>query len=61
MPGHLVVLLVDVPVEHRDMRMRQQQIDRLRAVARGPIPLRIQIEQGTVRQDDDVRVLRLAV
>src|SRR5450759_1365923 len=29
MPGHLVVLLMDVAVEHRDMRMWQQQIDRL--------------------------------
>src|SRR6266446_3174193 len=59
MPGHLVVLLMDVPIEHRDMRVWQQQIDRLRTVARSPIPLRIQIEQGTVREDDDVRILRL--
>ncbi len=55
-PGHLVVLLVDVAVEHRHVRVRHQQVDHLCAVARGPVPLRIEIEQRPVREHHDGRM-----
>ena len=53
---HLVMLLVDVAVEHGDIRMGHQQLDRLRTVARRPIPLWIKVEQRTMRENDDRRV-----
>ena len=56
---HVVVLLMDVPVEHRDVGVRHERFHGLRAIARCPIPLRIEIEQRPVREDHDVRILRL--
>ena len=55
----MVMLLVDMAVEHRDVAVRHQDVDDLRAVARGPIPLWIEIEQRPVREHDDARVARL--
>ncbi|ABA49819.1 hypothetical protein BURPS1710b_2420 [Burkholderia pseudomallei 1710b] len=57
---HRVVLLMDVSVEHGDVRIGHQHVDDLRAVARGPVPLRREIEERPVREDDDARVLRLS-
>ena len=59
MAGHVVILLMDMPVEHRDIAVRHQQLHRLRAVARRPVPLRIEIEQRTMREYDDARILVL--
>jgi len=58
---HHVMLLVDVAVEHGDVLATAQHVDHLRAVARRPVPLRREIEQWPVREQDDARVLRLAV
>src|SRR5215831_20995860 len=55
-PGHLVMLLMNVAVENRDVAMGKKQVDRLRAVASGPVPLRIKIEEWTMGEHDDVRV-----
>ena len=59
MPGHLVVLLMDVAVEHRHIAVRHEQLDRFGAVACGPVPLRGQIEQRAVREDDDAGIFGL--
>src|SRR5882672_5103170 len=59
MPGHLMVLLVDVAVEHGHVAIRHQELERLGAVARRPVPLRHEIEQRPVSEDDDGRVLVL--
>ncbi len=59
MPGHLVVLLMDVSVEHRHVLVRHQEFDRLGAVARRPVPLRREVEQRPVSQDDDRRAALL--
>ena len=50
MARHVVVLLVDVAVEHHDVLEGHQELDRLGAVSRGPVPLRLQVEQGPVRR-----------
>ena len=55
-PGRVVMLLVDVPVEDGHIGEWKQQIDRLLRVARRPIPLRIQIEEGRCARHDDPRV-----
>src|SRR5476649_718505 len=54
--GHVVVLLMDVAVEHHDVLVRHQQVDRLGAVGRGPVPVRHQVEQRAVGQHDDAVV-----
>ena len=57
MRRHLVVLLVDVTIEDRHVLERHQELDGLRAIARGPIPFRRQIEKRPVREHDDRRIL----
>src|SRR5260221_9878927 len=37
---HVVMLLVDVAIEHRHVGKRHQQVDRLRAIASRPVPRR---------------------
>ena len=54
-----MVFLVDVAVEHRDVGMGHEQIDRRFTVARGPVPLGIKIEQRAMGQDHDPGVLGL--
>jgi hypothetical protein len=50
------MLLVDVAVEHHDVLVGHQELDRLGAVGRRPVPLRLQVEQGPVGQHDDAIV-----
>ena len=47
------MLPVDVPVEDRDVRVAEQNVDDLRAVLRRPLPFGIQVEQRPVREHDD--------
>src|SRR5476649_786908 len=56
MARHMVVLLVDVAVEHHDVLVRHQQVDRLGAVGRGPVPVRHQVEQRAMGQHDNAVV-----
>ncbi len=49
----MVVLLVDVAVEHGGVLVRHQELDRLDAVARRPVPVGLEVEQRPVRQHDD--------
>src|SRR5450631_56973 len=58
-PGHLVVFLVDMSKEHRHVLVGRHDVDRLDRVCGRPIPARIQVEQGAMREDDDR--LRLVV
>ena len=58
--GHVVVLVVNVAVEDGDIGMRGQQVDGRLPVPRRPVPLRVEREQGSMRQHDDGRLLRLA-
>jgi hypothetical protein len=53
---HVVVLLVDMAIEHHDVLVRHQEIDRLGAVCGRPVPLWIQVEQRPVRQHHDAVV-----
>src|SRR5205085_12047506 len=58
-PGHVMVLLMDMAVEHRYVLLRHEELDRLRAVARRPVPLRHQLEEWAMSEDDDRLVGRL--
>lgn len=50
-PGHAVMLLMDVSVECRDVSERRQQIERRGAVPRHPLPFRCKVEQRPMRAD----------
>src|SRR3984957_20059517 len=52
---HVVVFLMDMAIERRHIRERHEQFDRLAAVARRPLPLREEVEQRSMRKDDDPR------
>src|SRR6478736_2193752 len=58
-PGHVVVFLVDVAIEHGDVLERHQHLDCLGAVARRPVPLGREVEERPVREHHDARVLGL--
>ena len=60
-PGCMVMLLMDVAVEHGHVVAPLQDLDRLRAVGGRPVPLWIEVEQRPVGEDDDTGVLRLAL
>jgi hypothetical protein len=51
---------VDVAVEDRHRVVRLEQLHHGGAVAREPLPLRLEIEERPVREDDDRRRLRVA-
>src|SRR5882672_5693453 len=57
MPGHVVMLLVDVSVEHRHIGKRHEQFHRFVSIARCPIPLWIQVKKGPMGEDHDPCVL----
>src|SRR5262249_5916134 len=49
---HMMVLLVDMPVEYGHILVRHQRIDHALGVGSRPVPLRIEIEQRSMRQHD---------
>jgi len=49
----VLVLAVDVPVEHGDVLERRQQAYHLVAVAREPLPVGPQVEERPVGEDHD--------
>src|SRR5690242_11568460 len=52
-PARLVmVLLMNMAVEHGHMLERSEQLDYPVSVARGPVPLRVEIEQRAVREQN---------
>jgi hypothetical protein len=53
MAGHLVVLLMNVPVEDGYILVRHQRINHHRAIPGSPVPIRIEIKQWPVRQHND--------
>jgi len=55
----VMVLLVDMAIENRQVLIGHQDLDGLVAVAGRPIPFRRKIKQGPVRQHDDRRILFL--
>jgi hypothetical protein len=50
-----MVLLVDVTVEDRGAAVLLERGDRLGAVLRGPVPVRVQVEERAVREGDHRR------
>src|SRR5579883_951161 len=60
MARHVVMLLVDVAVEHHDVLVGHHDVDRLGAVGRGPVPVRHQVEQRAMGEHHDA-VVRLAL
>src|SRR5438270_7853553 len=57
--GLEVMLLVDVPIEHGRVPVRHEELNGLIAVARRPVPLRVEREERPVREYDDAAVARL--
>ena len=55
-PCHVVVFLVNVPVQNRHVRKWHQGVDNRRPVTGCPIPIGRQVKQRTVGQHDDSRV-----
>jgi len=56
-PSHVVVFLVNVPVENRHVLKWHQGVDNRRPVTGCPIPIGCQVKQWAVRQNDDSRVV----
>src|SRR6266550_3402157 len=56
-PGHLMVLLMDVPVEDGHVLVGHERLDRRRAVARRPVPVGSEVEERAVGEHDDRRFL----
>jgi len=54
--GCKVIYLVNVPVEHGDLGVRIQNVDRRLTVARRPVPLGRKIKKGTMGKYDHRRV-----
>ena len=54
-----VMLLVNVAVEHGDIAVGHEELDRLIAVARRPVPLRVKRKERPVREHHDARVALL--
>src|SRR6266498_1332761 len=54
--GHVVMFLMNVAVEDRDVLIRRQGVDDGRRVAGRPIPLRVEIEEWRVGERNDWRV-----
>ena len=54
--GHMVMLLMNVAVEDRDIWKRHETLDHGHSIASRPVPLRIEIEQRTMRQRHDGRL-----
>src|SRR5262245_39902561 len=57
MAGHVMMFLMNMPVEDRNVLMRHQGINNSGAIAGRPIPIRVEIEQRTVSKHYDWRVL----
>src|SRR5262245_44439139 len=55
--GRVVVLLVDVAVEDGHVLVRGEHVDHLGAIARRPVPRRIEIEERPVREHDHRHLL----
>src|SRR5437899_6953868 len=53
---HLVVLLMNVPVEDGYILVRHQRINHHGAILGGPVPIGIEIEEWPVRQHNDARI-----
>src|ERR1700736_4529465 len=56
MARHLVVLLMNVPVEDGYILVRHQRINYPGAIPGTPIPIGIEIEKWPVRQHNDARL-----
>src|SRR5205085_7609273 len=56
MSRHTVVLLMNVAVEDCDVFVGHERVNDVRAIARRPIPLRVEIKKWTVCEHHDARV-----
>src|SRR5260370_6069635 len=52
LPGHVMVFLVNMAVEHRRVLIGRQNVDRLGAILGRPVSCGIEGEQGAVSEDD---------
>ena len=51
--GHVVVLLMDVAVENGHVGIRHQRVDHRLPVARSPVPIRSEVEERAMGENDD--------
>ena len=52
-PGHMMIFLMDMAVEHCDVLVRGQDVDCFRAILGCPVPFGIQIKEWPVCENDD--------
>jgi len=53
LPGHMMMLLMDMSVEHCYILVGRQDVDRLGTIIGRPVPCGVKIEQGTMRENND--------